>query len=149
TPGQTPRFGSTPTPLPGNCSSDTALCLNEGHFLITATWTKPDGESGPAHAVILTADAGYFWFFDPANVEVAIKTVNGCGVNGRYWVFAGGLTNLEVDIAVTDMTTNVTKHYPNLQGTPFQLVTDTATFTSCSAMESAFSADPEELSDRG
>src|SRR5262249_8573504 len=115
---------------------------------ITATWTKPDGESGPANAVDLTPDSGYFWFFDPANVEVVIKTLNGCGVNGHYWVFTGGLTNLEVDIAVTDTTTNTTKHYANPQGTAFQLATDTAAFTSCSVLESAFSPDPEEPSDR-
>jgi hypothetical protein len=131
-----------------SCTTDSALCLSEGRFLITATWTKPDGESGPAHAANLTVDSGYFWFFDPANVEVAIKTLNGCGVNGRYWVFAGGLTNLKVDIAVTDMTTNITKHYPNAQGTPFQLVADTSAFTSCSAVESTFAPDPEEISDK-
>src|SRR5262249_20126067 len=77
-----------------------------------------------------------------------IKTLNGCGVNGRYWVFAGGLTNLQVDLAVTDMTTGTTKHYGNPQGAAFQLVTDTSTFASCSAIESAFSSNPEELSDR-
>src|SRR5262245_17584211 len=97
TPGVTRPYvsnqASTPTPLSVSCASETALCLGEGHFLITATWTKPDGESGPANAVDLTPDSGYFWFFDPANVEVVIKTLNGCGVNGHYWVFTGGLTN--------------------------------------------------------
>ena len=33
------------------CSTETTLCLSEGRFLVDATWTKPDGESGIAHAV--------------------------------------------------------------------------------------------------
>jgi hypothetical protein len=154
TPGQTPHFGSTPTSTPtptagsASCTTDSTLCLSEGRFLITAIWTKPDGESGPAHAAALTADSGYFWFFDPANVEVTLKTLNGCGVNGRYWFFAGGLTNLQVDISVTDTTTNTTKKYSNTQGSAFPLITDTSTFASCSAVESGFSPDPEDLSDK-
>src|SRR5262249_12504888 len=67
TPGVTPPANPpTPTPVVVSCSSETALCLSQGHFLITANWTKPDGESGTAHAVNLTADSGYFWFSDPA-----------------------------------------------------------------------------------
>ena len=43
---------------------------------------KLDGSSGIAHAVALTADSGYFWFLEPGNVELAVKTLNGCSVNG-------------------------------------------------------------------
>ena len=134
TPGRFPTPMPTPTPTSPSvtCTSDTTLCLSEGRFLITATWTKPDGETGSAHAVDLTPDSGYFWFFDAANVEVAIKTLNGCGVNGHYWVFTGGLTNLKVDVAVTDTTTNTTRNYSNPQGIAFQPTADTTAFTSCS-----------------
>jgi len=145
----TPVPVHTPLPIPLTpCTTDNTLCLSEGRFLITATWTKPDGESGSAHAANLTSDSGYFWFFDPANVEIAIKTLNGCGVNGHYWVFSGGLTNLKVDIAVTDTTTNRTRNYSNPQGTAFEPATDTSAFASCSAAERAFSPDPEELWDK-
>ena len=37
------------------------------------TWTTRDGASGPGHPVALTADSGYFWFFDPSNVEVRAR----------------------------------------------------------------------------
>ena len=50
----------------------------------------------------LTDDSGYLWFFDADNIELIVKVLDGCGVNNRYWVFAGGLTNVEVDIIVTD-----------------------------------------------
>jgi hypothetical protein len=56
--------------------------LSEGRLLVDATWMKLDGSSGIAHAVALTADSGYFWFLEPGNVELAVKTLNGCSVNG-------------------------------------------------------------------
>ena len=31
----------------------------------------------------LTSDSGYFYFFDPANIELVIKVLNGCGLNGH------------------------------------------------------------------
>ncbi len=127
-----------------DCSTDTALCLGEGRFLVEATWTKPDGESGPAHAVSLTADSGYFWFLDPNNVEVTVKALNGCGVNGRYWIFSAGLTNLAVAITVADMATNLSKTYSSPQGMPFQTVADTTTFAACLAGAESVIGNPEE-----
>ncbi len=100
-------------PAETSCSTASTLCLSEGRFLVDATWTKPDGESGIAHAVALTADSGYFWFLEPGNVELAVKTLNGCSTNHHYWFFSGGLTNLQVEIHVTDTTTNQVKTYSN------------------------------------
>jgi len=125
------------------CSTDSTLCLSEGRFLIDATWTKPDGESGIAHAVALTADSGYFWFLAPGNVELAVKTLNGCSTNHHYWFFAGGLTNLALTIRVTDTTTNAIKTYSNPQGQAFHPVADTAAFSSCPAVSESL-GDPEE-----
>jgi plastocyanin len=133
-----------PTSAAGaDCSSDTTLCLSEGRFLVDATWTRPDGSSGVAHAVTLTADSGYFWFLDQDNVELAVKTLNGCSVNGRFWLFSAGLTNLQVDIHVTDTTTNQSRTYSNPQGHAFQPITDTSAFSSCPAGGAAL-GNPEE-----
>src|SRR5262249_30513832 len=125
------------------CSTDTTLCLAEGRFLVDATWTKPDGESGPAHAVAITPDSGYFWFLDPGNVELAVKTLDGCSINERFWVFSAGMTNLRVDVHVTDPTTNQTKTYSNPQGQAFQPITDTSAFSGCPAGGAAL-GNPEE-----
>ena len=76
------------------------------------------GASGLGHAVALTADSGYFWFFDPDNLELVVKTLDGCGVDGHFWFFAAGLTNLEVTITVTDRTTGEMKTYRNPARTP-------------------------------
>ncbi|HEX5715648.1 MAG TPA: hypothetical protein VF179_05775, partial [Thermoanaerobaculia bacterium] len=81
--------------------------------------------------VPLTSDTGYFWFFGSTNVEMIIKVLNGCGANNRYWVFAGGLTNVRVRITVTDTLRGVTKQYTNPQGTAFQPIQDTSAFATC------------------
>ena len=107
------------------------LCLNGGRFRVRADWRTVFGTSGQATAVPLTADTGYFWFFDPANVEMVVKVLRGCPVNGRYWVFAGGLTDVAVDLTVTDTERGGTKTYRNPLRTPFQPIQDAAAFATC------------------
>jgi plastocyanin len=136
-------FLTPPTSAETGCSSDSALCLNEGRFQVEVTWTTPDGTSGAGHPVALTSDSGYFWFFDPNNVELGVKALNGCGFNGHYWLFAGGLTNVEVAMTVTDTATGEVKTYSNLQGNAFQPIIDTTAFGSCTA-DALSAGNPEE-----
>ncbi len=103
------------------------LCLNNSRFRVTASFQSPAG-SGTATAVPLTGDTGYFWFFSANNVEVVIKVVDGRAVNNRFWVFAGGLTNVNVIITVTDTQTGATQTYINPQGIAFQPIQDTGAF---------------------
>lgn len=115
----------------GACAAaPTVLCLGS-RFSAQATWRTRDGHSGAARAVALTADTGYFWFFDPGNVEVVLKVLNGCALNQRHWVFAGGLTDVRTVITVTDTRSGVVKTYTNPQGTPFAPLQDTGAFPSC------------------
>ena len=79
----------------------------------------------------LTPDSGYFWFFDPANVELTVKVLNGCAVNNHYWVFAAGLTNVNVVLTVTDTQTGQTKSYTNPQGRTYLTILDTGAFATC------------------
>jgi CSLREA domain-containing protein len=106
------------------------LCLSNGRFKVTANWQISNG-SGTGTAVTLTGDSGYFWFFDPGNVEVTVKVLNGCGINSRYWVFAAGLTNVGVVLTVTDMQTGQVKTYTNLLNRTYRTITDTNAFATC------------------
>ena len=112
---------------------DHTLCLNDNRFAVTASYQEtPLGASVQATAVALTADTGYFWFFDPSNVELVTKVLNGCTVNDAYWVFAAGLTNLGVNLAVRDLQSGVLmKIYENPIGTAFVPIQDTGAFSSC------------------
>jgi hypothetical protein len=122
--------------LPGSsepCASDpTTLCLSGGRFKVTTQWATAAGQSGSGQAVALAGgDTGYFTFFDAGNAEVMIKVLSGCGVNSRYWAFAGGLTNVDVALTVTDTQTGTVRTYTNPQGTPFQPIQDTDAFAIC------------------
>ncbi len=117
-----------------NCNIDgTTLCLSSGRFKVQAHWATSDGQSGDGQAISLTSDTGYFWFFSPSNVEMVIKVLSGCVINSQFWVFAGGLTNVQVDLTVTDTLTNTVKTYRNPQNTAFLPIQDTSAFATCSA----------------
>ncbi|HVT57485.1 MAG TPA: PKD domain-containing protein [Thermoanaerobaculia bacterium] len=120
--------GSAPSPC---VASPTVLCLLGGRFQVAATWQTGSGTSGAAQAVPLTGDTGSFWFFDPSNVELLVKVLDGCPASNSFWVFAGGLTNVGVVLRVTDSQTGMVRTYDNPQGTAFLPLQDTAAFATC------------------
>jgi len=107
-----------------------ALCLQGGRFEVRAAW-ETTTDTGVGHPVALTSDSGYFWFFDDANIEVVVKVLAACPVNSRYWVFAAGLTNVEVELEVTDTLTGATRTYFNPLNTAYQPIQDTNAFATC------------------
>lgn len=109
----------------------TALCLNANRFKVEVAWQTPDGKTGTGVPVALTTDSGYFWFFAASNVELLVKVLDGCGFNQHYWVFAGGLTNVQTLLTVTDTATGAVKTYANPQNAPFQPIQDVEAFASC------------------
>ncbi len=116
----------------GECTTagDTA-CLQDERFRVRATWRTRDGDSGAASAERLTADTGWFWFFSNDNVELVIKVLDACRQFDRFWVFAAGLTDVQVDIQVVDMLTGEIRAYQNQLGVPFQPILDTSAFSTC------------------
>jgi lysyl endopeptidase len=109
--------------------SPTAMCLNNNRFKVEATY-QAGSTSGQAQVVKLTSDTGYLWFFSSTNIEVVVKVLDACGING-YWVFAGGLTNVRVTLTVTDTKTGAVKTYVNPSDTAFQPIQDTSAFATC------------------
>lgn len=116
----------------GGCVANaTTLCLNNNRFRVTATFATNAGQSGNGMAVPETTDTGMFWFFSANNIEVILKVVNGCALNSRYWVFAGGLTNVQVTLTVTDTSNGTVRTYTNPQGVAFAPIQDTSAFATC------------------
>jgi uncharacterized repeat protein (TIGR03803 family) len=109
------------------------LCLNQGRFIVNAQWTDFQGNTGTASVVpgASSADSGVMWFFGPDNWELLIKVLNGCGVNGHYWVFGGAATNVQYTIQVTDTQTGEFRTYTNPLGTVSPAITDTVAFGAC------------------
>jgi hypothetical protein len=109
-----------------------SLSLLHSRFDIDAAWRTSDGRTGTGTPVALTDETGYFWFFSPTNVEVVVKGLDACtSAAPRFWFFAGGLTNTEVTLTVTDQATGQQKIYRNPQGRAFVPVQDTNAFTTC------------------
>ncbi|MEP6993487.1 MAG: trypsin-like peptidase domain-containing protein [Acidobacteriota bacterium] len=115
----------SPAPCVG---SPTTLCLNGGRFRVTAAWARASGDSGSGSGIALTDDSGYFWFFDPSNIELVVKVLNACPGFSRFWVFAGGLTNVFVRLTVEDTVTGAVQIYDNPQGTAYVALQDTQAF---------------------
>jgi len=75
-----------------------------------------EGIEGNGKAVPGTDQTGYFWFFDPANIELVVKVLDGRPVNGKFWVFYGALSNVEYTLTVTDLETGAERVYRNPPG---------------------------------
>ena len=120
-----------PVTAPAVCvPGDTTLCLADGRFKVQARWTTADG-TGPGHAEEITDSSGRFWFFSEANTEVLVKVIDACGANDRFWVFASGLTDVEVVLTVTDTQSGRVRTYFNPGGRAFAPVQDTSAFATC------------------
>ncbi|HEX2162504.1 MAG TPA: fibronectin type III domain-containing protein, partial [Thermoanaerobaculia bacterium] len=111
----------TPAAVSGaatECGDDDTLCLLGGRFEIEVDWVNQHagGETGVGHRVAGTDQTGYFWFFDPANVELVVKALDARAVNGRFWVFFGSLSDVEYTVTVTDTETLQQRTYVNTPG---------------------------------
>ncbi|HEY8021774.1 MAG TPA: ELWxxDGT repeat protein, partial [Thermoanaerobaculia bacterium] len=102
--------GAEPAAVSGSCApGPTRLCVDGGRVAITVTWKDFQGHAGDGNAAALTDASGYFWFFDPANVELLAKVIDGRAVNGRLWLFYGALSSVEYTVIVTDTQTGAIK----------------------------------------
>jgi len=116
-------------PQPGCEPGDTVLCLQGHRFRIEVSWRDPrSGDTGVGHVIPATEDSAFFWFFDPDNVELLVKMIDGRRVNGGYWFFAGGLSDVETTITVVDTLRGTHREYRNDPASPFCNQVDTGTF---------------------
>ena len=109
------------------CTADaTTLCLGPaGRFKVQAAYRDYGGNAGDGKAQKLTDNSGYFYFFDPTNVELVAKFVSFCnGSSGNWAIYASGLTDVEVTFKVTDTSGGLYKEYKNTLGNRFCTIGD-------------------------
>ena len=85
---------------------------------MTVDWVNQHagGNTGVGHVAAGTGTSektGYFWFFNPANVELVVKALDGVPVNGYFWFFYGSLSDVEYRLTVTDTTSGQSRIYDN------------------------------------
>ena len=113
----------------GSCvPDDTTLCLLDGRFQVTGTWTDFAATTGDIHWVPSSDESGLGWFISESNIEVLTKLLEGCGLNGKIWVFLAATTNLAYDIEVTDLSDGTSKTYSNPLGVVAAAQADTEAF---------------------
>lgn len=101
---------------PGSCVTDgTTLCLLN-RFRVTMT--AFDDRSNKTVSGQTIPKNNVFGFFstpglsnDPSNVEAFVKAINATSFDGHYWIFLGGLTDVQYTIKVVDTSTGKTNTY--------------------------------------
>ena len=89
---------------------DTHLCLQDGRFRVSVRWRNHHAPPGAPETGVgrvfpagsETDDSGFFWFFSPKNLELAVKMLDGSPLNEHFWLFHGGLSDLEYWIDVEE-----------------------------------------------
>jgi hypothetical protein len=100
----------------GPCvAGDGSLCLLGGRFRVAVRF-RAQNVPGAGQAVPQSDQSGLFWFFDAANIELIVKMIDGQGLNGFFWTYYGGLSDIEYWITVTDTQTGQTRTYHNPPG---------------------------------
>jgi len=80
------------------------LCLLDGRFRVRVAWEdQHNGGSGTGSAMPYSDRTGFFTFFHPANVELAVKALDGRAINGKIWFFYGALSDVGYTITVEDL----------------------------------------------
>ncbi|MEO8197408.1 MAG: hypothetical protein ABI689_11885 [Thermoanaerobaculia bacterium] len=117
------------------CEADaTTLCLKGGRFQVRALWRDYASRRGTGQAINLTDDSGGFWFFGPGNIELLVKLVDGCDFNDRFWIYAAGLTDVDVDLLVTDTWSGEVELFDNRLGNAFEPVQRIDLFSTCGSV---------------
>jgi hypothetical protein len=101
----------------GCVEDDRTLCLLNHRYRASVDWHDQHNDvSGKGFAVPRTDQTGTFWFFDPRNVELVVKVLDGTLFNGKKWVFYGALSDVEYTLTVVDTVTGARKQYHNRPG---------------------------------
>lgn len=109
--------------------SATVRCLGGGRFRTEVAYAAYDGHSGDANlAPDRSRDTSIFWFFDPDNWELMVKALDGCAINGHYWIYASASTDVGYTMTITDSATGAERVYANPLGQIALTVTDSNAF---------------------
>ncbi len=93
-----------------------AECLRDDRFVVRVNWVDPTGRSGEGEPIPYSQDTLMFWFFDPDNVELAVKVLDGRDINDHHWVIYGALSDVEYTVSVEDTQSGLVAQYENAAG---------------------------------
>ncbi len=116
--------------------SEHNVCLQGARFHVEAEvfYKNSSGDQVSQKAKVKKAmlngvnkTSSLFYFFSESNPELLVKVIDGCGVNGKYWVFGSAGTDLDYSVFVTDNATGV--RIPYHRGSTNPLINDASAFS--------------------
>lgn len=115
----------------GGPSTETATFFG-GRFAARTTWHSSHA-NGVGRAVApsrLTpvSSSKLFWFFNPENWELLVKMLDGCWINGHYWVFGAGATDVGLTLEIEDTATGASWTHSKPLGFPTGSFADVQAF---------------------
>ncbi len=116
----------------GPCLADAGtLCLAGGRFRVAVAWQTGTGSGSGMVAPASSPDSGLLWFFSPDDWELLLKVLDGCAIDGSYWVFLAAASNVGYEVSVTDSTTGQARVYYHPLDSPAVSLTDTGALAVC------------------
>ncbi|MEO7794773.1 MAG: PQQ-dependent sugar dehydrogenase [Thermoanaerobaculia bacterium] len=107
------------------------VCLVDGRFQVEVSFRDYAGHRGDALPVLVGSDSALLWFFAPATWEHLVKLIDGCSLNGHWWVYGAAATDVEYVLRVTDTVSHEVREYRNSLGNRAAALTDSAAFATC------------------
>lgn len=104
--------------------------LHDGRFELNVTWKNAVGVSGSGLMVQPpSTDSALFYFFGRDNWELMVKVLDGCAINGHYWIFAAASTDVEFKVTVKDHAAAREYSFSNPLGQPAGAINDIHAFS--------------------
>lgn len=113
------------------------LLPRDDRFRVHIEWADGSGDEAPSVGLRGDAiaadpsDMGYAWFFDPESTGFLVQALDGCDVNGHFWLFAAATTDVGFTLTVTDTERGESKSYDHPAGQSFEPIVDTSAFATC------------------
>ena len=128
----TARF-TLAAPPPDGANTDCVPAGNvatlAGGYDVRMCVEMPSGAQVDASDYHLESTAsGLLYFFDRDNVEVLVKVLDGCAINGHRWVFIAPVTTLAFDLEVVERSTGNVFTHRNPRSVVATTVSDTTAF---------------------
>ena len=112
-----------------DCEPGRSAVTLGGDYEVAMCFETPSGAQMDASNYHLESTAsGLLYFFDRDNVEVLVKVLDGCAINGHRWVFVAPVTTLAFSLEITERSTGRRFAHRNPKSLTAETRADTAAF---------------------
>ncbi|REJ77191.1 MAG: hypothetical protein DWQ36_17495 [Acidobacteria bacterium] len=106
-------------------------------FEVVASWRLPSQPEVERNALVVprapgtSEESALFGFLDRDNWELLVKVLDGCEINGHFWVYGAAATDLGFRVRVLDTVTNALWDYESPAGERAPAFTDVEALSIC------------------